>query len=357
MDIYSVKAAIKSVIFKLQNLRAQRHAVIFVGDSLTARCDLNKFYPKYGTLNRGISGDALANLARRMDLSVYDLCPRAIVFLMGINDIAFNGLSDDDLLDLYDKTFAEWRKRYATIPIIVQSLYPAADDERAEYNLPKGINDRIVKINAKLKTLCQKYGLGFADIHSLLLKDGRLNRELACDCLHLNEKGYKIVSDEIGRLLDEHLSDSIDIYSKGEYPSDALSNFYAHSFVLDGRNYASMEGFLQSLKVKNAAKASKICALSGAKAKAAGKRHSLWKLTKTLYYNGKPIKRDSAEFDSLITKAYDALFENEKFKAALKGSENKLLEHSVGKDDKRKTVLTRNEFLAQLYRLRNKLES
>ena len=35
----------------------------------------------------------------------------------------------------------------------------------------------------------------------------------------------------------------IDVYSKGEYPADALSNFYPHAFVIDGIQCASMEGF------------------------------------------------------------------------------------------------------------------
>ncbi len=40
----------------------------------------------------------------------------------------------------------------------------------------------------------------------------------------------------------------IDIHSKGAYPSDALSNFAAYEFMVDGIPCASMEGFLQSLK-------------------------------------------------------------------------------------------------------------
>ena len=39
----------------------------------------------------------------------------------------------------------------------------------------------------------------------------------------------------------------MDIGSKNDYPSCALSNFAAHEFYIDGVRCASMEGFLQSL--------------------------------------------------------------------------------------------------------------
>lgn len=61
----------------------------------------------------------------------------------------------------------------------------------------------------------------------------------------------------------------IDIYSKGEYPSNVLSNFYKNSFIIDCITCASMEGFLQSLKVKSPDRQKQICLLSGIEAKKA----------------------------------------------------------------------------------------
>lgn len=42
----------------------------------------------------------------------------------------------------------------------------------------------------------------------------------------------------------------INIYSKGRYSANALSNFYSHSFAFEGfKNIPCMEAFLQSLKL------------------------------------------------------------------------------------------------------------
>lgn len=151
----------------------------------------------------------------------------------------------------------------------------------------------------------------------------------------------------------------IDIYSKGAYPSDALSNFAAHEFMVDGIPCASMEGFLQSLKFMRISKQKQVCRLVWKEAKnAPGRLQNLrWKLTQTLYWDGVRCKRDSKEYQHLLTKAYDALFENVYFRAVLEATQNEKLCHSIGGQNPRKTVLTEAEFIKQLYRLRSKLHT
>ena len=147
----------------------------------------------------------------------------------------------------------------------------------------------------------------------------------------------------------------IDIYSKGEYPSDALSNFAAYDFEVDGVKCASMEGFLQNLKFRSVKKQHVICRLTVKEAKfSAGRlRTFLWKFTQTLYWNGQKYKRSSSAYQELITKAYDCLWENENFRNALFSTGNESLCHKMGGHDIRKTVLTEQEFIGQLNRLRN----
>lgn len=146
--------------------------------------------------------------------------------------------------------------------------------------------------------------------------------------------------------------ESIEIYSKGEYPADVLSNFYPNEFVFDGVACASMEGFLQSLKYRNAEKQRQICRLTGKDAKAAGNKKFLWKLTGNLYWQGKRYKRKSAPFDALRLAAYRALLQNETFRIALLGTRGKRLRHSIGKHKKRSTILTEEEFIGYLNALR-----
>ena len=143
----------------------------------------------------------------------------------------------------------------------------------------------------------------------------------------------------------------MDIGSGNGYPSAALSNFAPHPFVLDGVEIASMEGFLQSLKFKNIDMQKYVCTLVGKAAKYKGKDKKWWQ-TQTLYWQGKEYKRDSKEYQLLLNRAYNALYQNEGFKKALEASKPSILTHSIGKNDESKTVLTQSEFCGRLMKLR-----
>ncbi|MBQ7365170.1 MAG: hypothetical protein IJW46_06200 [Clostridia bacterium] len=147
-----------------------------------------------------------------------------------------------------------------------------------------------------------------------------------------------------------------DIRSDSCEPYCRLSNFYAHTFVLDGVVCASMEGFLQSLKVKNPKKQLAIVSLTGKTAKKVHRRKLSsfwWRLTGKLYWQGVAYVRTSDAYQCLLDRAYAALNENEGFRLALRATGNEPLCHSIGKTDMRKTVLTEYELISRLVRLRD----
>ena len=153
-------------------------------------------------------------------------------------------------------------------------------------------------------------------------------------------------------------SDIIDILSKGDYPSCALTNFAEHEFYIDNVRCSGMEGFLQSLKFVNIKKQKSVCLLSGKEAKNST-RHTLaqlrWRITHNLYWQGKLISRFSDEYQKLLDKAYSELSKNKDFINALEETVGKKLVHSIGKNDARKTVLTEYEFISRLNRIRDEV--
>lgn len=145
----------------------------------------------------------------------------------------------------------------------------------------------------------------------------------------------------------------MDVGSKSGYPASALSNFSPHPFVIDGIQCNSMEGFLQSLKFESKEMQEYVCSLVGYAAKKKGKNKN-WQEKQILYWRGNPIKRDSEEYQNLLNRAYNAMYENTKFKAALEASKGATLTHSIGKNKKSETVLTTQEFCSRLTYLRDK---
>ena len=145
---------------------------------------------------------------------------------------------------------------------------------------------------------------------------------------------------------------TVDIYSKGEYPANALSNFYPHFFIFDDVPCACMASFLQSLKFKNPKKQRKICLLEGRTAKKKGERKFWWKWTGLVYWKGKSYRRAGSEFESLLVRAYNVLYQNGEFALALADADGKTLTHTLGDKYKQKTILTEEEFITRLNALR-----
>jgi predicted NAD-dependent protein-ADP-ribosyltransferase YbiA (DUF1768 family) len=148
----------------------------------------------------------------------------------------------------------------------------------------------------------------------------------------------------------------MDIGSGSGYPAGHLSNFTPHPFVLDGVECASMEGFLQGLNFDNPEIQVEVCKLTGIAAKRrGGKRNKAWKRVQKLWWQGTAYGRQSKEYQTLLDRAYRAMAENTKFKAALLASGDAHLTHSIGNHNPSQTVLTKAEFCRRLTRLRETL--
>jgi predicted NAD-dependent protein-ADP-ribosyltransferase YbiA (DUF1768 family) len=148
------------------------------------------------------------------------------------------------------------------------------------------------------------------------------------------------------------MTEIFDIKAKAPWPAGALSNFAAHAFTFDGVACASMEGLLQSLKIADPVEQARVCGLEGAVAQSVGRRY-VWHVGGTLWWRGTAYDRLSDAYQALLDRAYQALYAQSKtFRDALAATESMQLTHSLGKDDPCETILTTEEFLSRLGRLR-----
>lgn len=148
---------------------------------------------------------------------------------------------------------------------------------------------------------------------------------------------------------------AVDIWSKSPYPSDVLSNLCGNEFRFDSVLCGSMERFLQSLKQKDYALQQQICRMEGKNAKKM--TTNAWQCDQIVWWKGKAIDRQSAEFQSLVRMAYQAMFyQNERFRTALMSTKGKRLYHIRGESDPFKTILTEQELCTILTELRDGYE-
>lgn len=150
-------------------------------------------------------------------------------------------------------------------------------------------------------------------------------------------------------------TNTLNIRSNGQYPSNVLSNLCSNGFRFDGMVCGSMEGFLQSLKQQDLDKQRSICSMKGGNAR---KRSvTSWQTDQIVWWKGRAINRQSEEFAVLVRGAYQAMFDqNERFRTALMQTRGMNLSHTDGEDNPYKTILTPKEFCGILENLREQYD-
>lgn len=149
----------------------------------------------------------------------------------------------------------------------------------------------------------------------------------------------------------------IDISSRSEGLAKTLSNFERRPFRLGGWIVLSIESALQAVKFKDVAQQSHVSEeLHGYKAWKYGQDHgSGWKLNQTLWWQGQPMGRESADYADWLHDLYTAQYEQSReLREDLLATVGFKLRHTRGLHDPQRTVLTEVEYLAQLNRLRFK---
>ncbi|MBQ8145779.1 MAG: hypothetical protein IJ039_03270 [Clostridia bacterium] len=185
----------KIALFEGENKEYEKNEVdvVFLGDSLTDGYDLEKFYPDYLTLNRGISGDTTVGLEKRLKVCAYDVQPKAVVMLIGANNM-------DSMLDNYESILSGFKENLPNSKIILLSL-TSMSKEWGKKNQLAAYN------NVQIKMLAQKYDYYYVDLYSALLnlETGEIYDEYTTDGGHLTDKGYTVLTENITPVLKEAL--------------------------------------------------------------------------------------------------------------------------------------------------------
>jgi lysophospholipase L1-like esterase len=165
------------------------NAVVFVGDSITeAWKTLEPDFADLGVkvVNRGIGGDTTPNLIYRLQDDVLSLQPRALVILIGTNDLGEH-TSPAQIAANLDVLHARIRAACPTIPIAWCVVMPRSGSD----TYPERIHD----LNARMAKLVESDPLAsLCDTFTPLSQsDGTSKPEYyAPDRLHLNTAGYAI---------------------------------------------------------------------------------------------------------------------------------------------------------------------
>jgi len=170
--------------------------IVFMGDSITEEWGRLSpdFFQSNDYVNRGIGGQTTPQMLLRFKQDVININPAIVFILAGTNDIAGNtGPANLNMITNNIFSMAELSISY-NIKVVLSSILPV--DRYPWANHIKEVPETISKINQKVKSFSQKHSIIYLDYYSSMLGQNRgLKKDYTTDGVHLNKKGYKVMSD------------------------------------------------------------------------------------------------------------------------------------------------------------------
>ena len=181
--------------YSVQNVNLAKGQIVFIGDSITDLYILDDHYADLplACYNRGIGGDTTSGVLDRLQVSLYDLAPSAVVLMIGTNDI--NGcLEEEDILKRYAQIIDGIRANLPDAQLYCMSIIPQ-NEQIEEYSHIRIADTTpcIMRLNAGICRLAEEKGAVYLDLFSLIAdEDNHLIREYSDDGLHLNPAGLSV---------------------------------------------------------------------------------------------------------------------------------------------------------------------
>lgn len=166
---------------------------VFLGDSITDFYDLKKYYGEdLPIVNSGINGNIVEHILDNLDTRVYQYNPSKVILLIGINNYIVCDDSVNTVVEGIGEIVKQIKEKLPNCEIYVESIYPMNNDHQKFIS-----TEKIKETNNEIEKICNKYDVKYIDIFSKLIDNetNQLNKKYSDDGLHMNEEGYKIITE------------------------------------------------------------------------------------------------------------------------------------------------------------------
>ena len=188
-------------VFAKEDISKLQHRTVFLGDSITEGFHIENYFPKDEIVNRGISAEGIGGFRKygtinRLESTVYNLHPKRIILMIGVNDTP--GMNPENIQEqMLQYDYLVWKIRH-DIPnteLWCISLLPTRD--KHAYLLPS-----IRTFNIHIKEVADKYHAKWLNVYpDFADSNDEFKAELTNDGLHPNAAGY----DVLAKLYNEHI--------------------------------------------------------------------------------------------------------------------------------------------------------
>ena len=188
---------------KIERYTYNKESIVFLGDSITSRCNLNKYFPNYNVYNSGIAGNMTKDILGDMENRVFVYNPTKVFILIGTNDLVYSGLDNDGIKNNIEEIINKIYEKNSNTKIYLESIYPVNNSLNKEI-VETRTNDNIKNLNNKIEKICNNNKCTYINMYDNLTdKNGNMKRIYTVDGLHLNKIGYKVVASKLTKYLNE----------------------------------------------------------------------------------------------------------------------------------------------------------
>ena len=190
-------------IEKIERYTYNKESIVFLGDSITSRCDLDKYFPNYNVYNSGIAGNMTKDILDNMENRVFVYNPTKVFILIGTNDLVYSGLDNDGIKNNIEEIINKIYEKNSNTKIYLESIYPVNNSLNKEI-VETRTNDNIKDLNNKIEKICNNNKCTYINMYDNLTdKNDNMKRIYTVDGLHLNKIGYKVVASKLTKYLNE----------------------------------------------------------------------------------------------------------------------------------------------------------
>lgn len=172
---------------------------LFIGTFNTNRLDFNDDYHYIKVSEDNYNTNHILD---DMTTQVYRYNPTYVFIELGINELYVE--SNKDFVDRLGKIIDGIKENRPYAKIYVESIYPInRNDENFDNTLIKEYidNEMIYTVNKDIKKMVESKEVEYLDLYSLLIEDDNLINDYTDNGVYLNDRGLKVVYDEINKII------------------------------------------------------------------------------------------------------------------------------------------------------------
>ncbi len=174
--------------------------VVFIGSQVTRNWDLDRYFPGYEAINRGIVGQRAAGFVLRFRSDVIALHPQAVVIEISSYNLRPT-VSIEEVTE-YVAMMVDLAEVHGIGPILMTITPPTTGFQVEDYPEYQ-VRDSVVLFNTWLKGYADEENLPLVDGFAVLTdSNGYLDSAYASSRVDLNEQGYAAVSELVKAYLD-----------------------------------------------------------------------------------------------------------------------------------------------------------